>query len=272
MKTKFALLANVAAVSIAAFDNNNGWKTDESGNLVKDGDGNPVYINSEGAEQSVRGDTISRLNGEAKSHRERAETAEATLKEFEGLDAKQAREAIEKVKKIGDKELIDAGKVDEVRSEMKSTYEGQIQERDKELESLRGKVDAMTLDTKFNGSEFVRDNIAVPQDMFEATFRNRFKVENGDVVPLDTNGQPLYSKKNLGEVASFDEALELMVEGHKHKDTILKAPEHRGSGGAGGGERGTGRVIRRADFDAMDEGKRGQVAAQQAKGEVQIVD
>lgn len=54
-------------------------KLDENGHVVVS-DGKPVYVNDEGKDIAfdVSGTvaTIARLNGEAKSHRERAETAE----------------------------------------------------------------------------------------------------------------------------------------------------------------------------------------------------
>ena len=73
-------------------------KLDENGHVVVS-DGKPVYINDEGKEIAfdVAGTvaTISRLNGEAKSHRERAETAEGALKAFEGIqDPKAALQSL----------------------------------------------------------------------------------------------------------------------------------------------------------------------------------
>lgn len=79
-------------------------KLDENGHVVVS-DGKPVYINDEGKEIAfdVAGTvaTISRLNGEAKSHRERAETAEGALKAFEGIqDPKAALQALETIKNL----------------------------------------------------------------------------------------------------------------------------------------------------------------------------
>ncbi len=102
--TALTALAAIAARPIA-FDNKNGWKVDADGNLEKDDKGNPIYIANDGKEQSVLGDTISRLNGEAKSHREAKEAAEAKLVKYKDIDPVKAAEAMETLKKIGQKML-----------------------------------------------------------------------------------------------------------------------------------------------------------------------
>ena len=64
-------------------------KLDENGHVVVQ-DGKPVYVHDDGKEvafdalQTVA--TITRLNGEAKTHREAKEQFEAQAKAFEGLD------------------------------------------------------------------------------------------------------------------------------------------------------------------------------------------
>ncbi|MFH7191473.1 hypothetical protein ACHWGL_31730, partial [Klebsiella pneumoniae] len=57
-----------------------------------------------------------RLNGEAKSHRERAEKAEGVAKAFEGIaDAEAARNALETVKNLSAGDLVKAEKVEEIK-------------------------------------------------------------------------------------------------------------------------------------------------------------
>ncbi len=72
--------------------------------VYEDEDGKPVAFDAPGTR-----DTIRRLNGEAKSHREAKEAAEAKIKEFEGLDVKAARDAIDKLSKIDAKKLVESG-------------------------------------------------------------------------------------------------------------------------------------------------------------------
>ena len=98
MKTMLATTALISAP--VAFENKNGWKVDDDGKLVVDDKGNPIYIGSDGKEQSVLGDTISRLNGEAKSHREAKEAA-VRLKKFVTKSAKVSpRKSLKKIKRL----------------------------------------------------------------------------------------------------------------------------------------------------------------------------
>ena len=109
--------------------------------------------------------------------------------------------------------------------------------------------------------------------MFQATFAKNFKVENGKVVPYDQTGNKVYSKKNMGEVAGVDEALEIMVDAYPYKDSILKADDQSGSGNeGGGGGRGSGRTIKLADFNKLSPAQQSETAALAGKGEVNIVD
>lgn len=270
-----ALLASTAMLALtAAYDNTAGWKKGEDGALVLDDSGNPIYVSADGRELSVEHGTIGRLNNESKGHRERAEAAERELKKFEGIDdPAKAREAMQTVKDLKDGDLINKGKLDEVKAEITRQYEGQLSEKDQTINGLSGKVNNMLLDGAFKSSEFIRDNIAVPADFVQAAFKDRFKIEDDKLVPYGSDGQPLYSKKRAGETADFEEALTQFVESHPQRDMILKAPDARGTGNTGGGgNRSGGRIVKRSDFDAMPPHQQQEVAAKAGTGEMQIVD
>ena len=252
------------------------WKLDGD-TLAKDDAGNPIWIADGGSEMSVKGDTISRLNGEAATHRKRAETAEVSLAKFEGIkDPEAAKKALETVSKLDQKQLIDAGKVDEVRAEITKQYEQKLSEKDQALEQSNQRINNMQLDTAFNSSEFARERLAVPVEMVRATFGDRFKIEDGKIVAYGADGNPVYSKKHVGEPADFDEALELIVGNYKHKDTILKAPDAGGTGGnGGGGARGRGRTITKADFQEIaqsDPVKAQEISGKVGSGEMTMID
>lgn len=278
MTKRNILLASTARnVLVAAFDGSKaGWKMDGD-KLALDASGNPIYVKEDGSEQTIQADTISRLNGEAKNHRERAERAETSLKKYEVngklIDPEQASKALETVGKLDAKQLIDAGEVDKVREEVAKGYTGQITERDNTIASLNDRVNAMTLDREFMHADFIDKNVAVPRDMFVNTFKDRFKVEDGKVVPYGPDGNKIYSKKNMGEVASVNEAFEILVEQYPHKDAILKAPDQRGSGnGGGGGNRGGGNTIKRSTFEGLSPQEKAAYGAKFQTGEVQLVD
>ena len=112
LRTALMTTAALKLATAAAIENKSGWKMDGD-KIAVDGDGNPIFINAAGQEQSVKGDTITNLNAEAKQHRVAKEAAEAELKKYEvngkRIDPEVATKAIDTVSKIDAKKLIDAG-------------------------------------------------------------------------------------------------------------------------------------------------------------------
>lgn len=217
-------------------------KLDENGHVVVQ-DGKPVYVHDDGKEvafdapQTVA--TITRLNGEAKTHREAKEQFEAQVKAFEGLDPVKVKEALGIVQNLDAKKLVDAGEVDKVKAEitdaLKKTYEPQIQQLTTERDAVQQQLHSELIGGGFARSKYIQDNIAVPVDMVQAQFGKSFKIEEGKVVAYGTDGQKIYSRSRPGEAADFDEALESLVGGYPHKDSILKGSQSQGGGFQGGG-------------------------------------
>lgn len=250
-----------------------GWKLDEAGKIVVDDDGNPVFLNAAGAEMSLGTDAITRLNAENKTLRERAEGVEGKLKNFEGLDAGKAREALDKLSKIDQSKLIDVGKVDEVRNEVAKNYEAKLSDAQKALDETTGKLSKLVLNNAFASSQYVKDSLAIPTDIAQSFFGSRFKVVDDKIVPIAPDGSDLYSTKRAGEVATFDEAISQFVETYPNRDSILKSGQGGGSGNNGnGGNQGGGRVVRRSDFNGMDPNKQAATALAASKGELKLVD
>ena len=266
----------MSSVSITALlyagDNSPKWKTDDDGNVVLN-DGNPVYVDAQGREMIVDQSTIGRLNNEAKQHREAKQAAEEALKKFEGIDPEKARNALDKIEKIDQKDLIESGQVEKLKNEITSQFTEQMNEKDNKIEELQGSLAKLHIESVFKGSEFVRDNISVPIDMFEATFSKNFKYEDGEVAAYDSSGNRLMSRKKVGELASPDEALELLVEAHPHKDTILKADAGSGSGSDGkGGFRGGSSKMSRNEFDKLSPVEQAGIAAKVREGEIVLTE
>lgn len=248
------------------------WKLDADGK-IEVSNGNPVWIKDDNSEAVIEGNTISRLNGEAKTNRERAEKAETALKAFEGLDAAKSREALEMLSKVDQKKLVDAGEIDRVRDEISKGYTAQIGERDGKLSDLQNRLDKMMLDNAFASSDFVRNRVAVPPEMFRSFFGNNFKIEDGKIIAYDSTGNKIFSDKRMGELADVDEAFEKLVSNYAHKDSILKAANQSGTGNAGGGgSRGGLRSMNRADFDNLSPSKKAEAAGLMRKGELTIND
>ncbi|EHU1527872.1 hypothetical protein J671_3606 [Acinetobacter sp. 1130196] len=210
-----------------------------------DAGGLPIYVHDDGKEvgfdaaQAVG--KISSLNAEAKTHREAKEAAEKSLKVFEGLDPEKAKAALETMANLDAKKLVDAGEIEKVKAELtealKKSYEPQIQQLTQERDSVQAQLHKELIGGGFARSKFIQEKIAVPADMIQATFGNNFKIEDGKVVAYGVDGQKIYSRTKHGEVADFDEALETLVGGYQHKDSILKGNQSTGGGygGQGGG-------------------------------------
>ena len=248
------------------------WKLDENNNIVLK-DGNPVYVDANGLEKTVAVDTIAKLNNEAKEHRIAKEEAQAKLKAFEGIDAEKARAALETVAKLDANKLIDTGEVDKLKAQITQQFQNQLTDKDNAFNELKSKFDNMIIDNAFSNSDFIRNNVAVPVDMFEAKFRNNFKVENGEVIPYGYDGSRLMSKERGGEYATVEEAMQLLAESHPQKDVILKANVGTGSGaGNGGGAVGGGRYMKRSEFEKLSPVQKAEYASKMRKGEIQLTD
>lgn len=274
IKTHTLLAASaVIALRFTAFDNGK-WKVDDAGNLMKDSNGNPVFVNTGGGEQSVDGGTISRLNGEAMNHRQRAETAETKLKAFEGIDPAAAKTALETVGKLSEKQLIDAGEVDKVRGEVGKQWQDKVTALETDNTGLRNKLNSTTINNAFATSAFARDKLAIPLDLAQSHFGNRFKIEGDKITATDFNGNTVMSAKRMGEAAEFDEALEIIISNYAGKDSILKGNNHAGTGNGGGGgnPNPSMKTVRRGQYDAMPAHEQARVGQQVAKGEMRVVD
>ncbi|AYM76910.1 hypothetical protein D9M09_14705 [Janthinobacterium agaricidamnosum] len=246
------------------------FKYDANGNIAMDADKKPIFINTDGAEAPFDADatvaTIGRLNGEAKAHRIAKETAEAALKPFKDAgieDAAAAAQAITLAKNIKDGDLVTAGKVQEIKDAATRTAQEQVanatraaEEKQRALteqnEKLTQNLNNHIIGGSFASSKFISEKLAIPADIAQKVFGDRFKVDNGKLVPMGPDGNPIFSATRHGEHADFEEALQVMVGQYANKDMILKGSGASGGGAQGGGAGGTGgKSITRAQFDAM---------------------
>lgn len=260
-------------------------KLDDKGAVVVQDD-KPVYEADDG--KTVAFDypatlaTITRLNGEAKGHREAKEAAEARLKAFEGIeDPTKALKALEIVKNLDDKKLIEAGEVDRVRQEAKAAYDEQIKAIEKRYQPIIGERDKFKSDLQqqilgnaFSRSKFITDKLAVPADIIQSRFGHSFTIEEGNkIVGLDAKGERIFSRARPGEVAEFDEALEALVEDYPYRDSILKGTGASGTGSSGASRtQGGKRVVTRDAFNALDAAEQAATARAAAAKEIVIVD
>jgi hypothetical protein len=249
-------------------------KLDDKGAVVLQ-DGKPVYVLDDGREvaHDAAGTvaTISRLNNEARTHREAKEAAEAALKPFRDAgieDAAAAAAAMQTVANIKTGELTTAAKVQEIKDAATRTANEAVavatraaEEKQRVLseqnQQLTSDLNNHIIGGSFSGSKFIAEKLAIPAEMAQTFFGSRFKVDGGKLVPMDQNGQPIFSATNHGNYADFDEAIQVMVGGYANKDMILKGSGASGGGAQGGAAGASGsKAIPRAQFDTMSQGDR----------------
>lgn len=226
-------------------------KRDAAGNVVVVDD-KPVYLQDDGKE--VPFDVVGTIqaikdrNAEVVSWRTKAKESEEALAKFVDLDPAAARDALDKLSKIDQKKLIDAGQVDVVREEVRKNYETKLADETKKREAIETRFKGTQLAAAFSGSEWLAKNTKVPRDMLRSFFGNRFEVDlDGKIQGLDESGKPLFSISNPGAVAGFDEAIQLMIERYPAKNDILSSSQGSGGGSpSGGGGGGSGQMHREA--------------------------
>lgn len=231
-------------------------KLDENGNVVVQ-DNKPVYVHEDGKEvafdASATVQTISRLNSEAKSHRERAEAAEKIVKSFEGIEDPQAAiKALNTVSNLDMKKLVDAGEVEKVKAEISKVFEAKLNDATAKTQTLEQQLYAEKIGGSFARSKLIAEKLAIPSDLVQAKFGQAFKIEDGKVVAYDSTGNKIFSRSRPGELADFDEAIESLIDQYPHKDSILKASGATGSGASGGTQQTHGKpTMTRNQFNAL---------------------
>lgn len=262
------------------------FKKDADGKLVTqevNGQLLPVFVHPDGREAPFDGDstvaTISRLNGEAKTHREAKEAAETALKPFKDAgitDVAAAVKALNTVKNLDEKNLIAAGDRDKAVSEAVKSVEEKYAPIVKKAADLEGQLNSHLIGGAFAGSKFIAEKFAAQGpagvEIARALFGNRFKVEDGKLAAYDANGQKIFSRTRHGEPADAEEAIELMVDAYPHKASLLKGSGGSGSGAQGGGGGGGKKSYTRAQFDALSPSERMAVSQAVGKGEAALTD
>jgi len=242
-------------------------KLDENGNAVL-ADGKPVYIHPDGkeapfdAEAAVR--RITNLTEEKDRHYSNVEKLKEKIAAFEGIeDPEKAKKALETLKNLDDKKLIDAGEVDALKRQMAEVFEQERaqltqqleQERSEaqeKLESSAQRIRRLMIDSQFSKSPWFsgeQPKTILPPDIAAEHFGKFFKVEEDSVVGY-LNGNKILSRERVGEPAGFEEALSVIIDGYPMKDRILRE-SGGGSGSAGNTGAGSGNSISRASFDQM---------------------
>jgi hypothetical protein len=233
-------------------------KMSEDGNAVLQ-DGKPVYVHEDGKEIAFDApatvQSLTRTLEESKKYKQRAQTAEDRLVAFEGIeDPAKAKDALRTVANLKDKQLVEAGDVERVKSEVAKVYEEKLTAAEKRASDLQQTLNDETIGGAFARSKFIADRVAIPSDFLQARFKDNVVRQDGKIVVKDFNGNVLYSRASPGDPAPFDEGMEMLIGMSPQKDHILKGTGHKGdgaSGSNGGGANAGGKVMPRSIFDAL---------------------
>jgi hypothetical protein len=205
----------------------------ENGNAVLQ-DGKPVYVKDDGTEIALDAaqvfSTLTARNAEAKQWRERFEAADTTAKLFEGLDAEAARKALHTVSQLDAKQLLDAGKVAERDAAMAKSYEAKVAASEERAAKIETAFKREVIGGAFARSKIISEKLIIPADIAETFFGKHFEISDEKLVAKDMAGNPIYSKSNPGAPATFDEALEIIIDAYPNKDKILLGVGSNGGG------------------------------------------
>ena len=245
------------------------WKTQEVeiegakvALVVIDQAGNPIFIDEKGMET---GQDVVRLraqitdaNKEAADRRGEIKVLNETLAKFADLDPEVARTAIATVGNLKEEANLAAGKIEQIKQTavaevnkawetkygiLEADYKTKVADYDGKIGSQDKTIRNLMVRGAFEGSQFIKDAVAenyfpeVLYTMFGTQFEVRPEENGGDplVVAKGFNGEEIYSPANPRQLATPEEAIEVLVRSHPHSTKILKGSQASGSGSQGGG-------------------------------------
>lgn len=215
-------------------------KVDEKGAAVLE-NGIPVWTTDDGKDiaydvPKLLADMVA-TRKEAEDRRKKAQTLEDSLKAFEGIEVEKAREALKVVQNLSDKKMIDAGEAEKLRQQVADTFQKKLEEKDSVIKSKDLAIRNHIINQALLTSKFITEKTILPPPIALEHFGKYFDVvdNNGtlQVVAKGANGVPINSPKNPMEVATPDEALEVIIEASPFKNQILKASQTTGGGSPG---------------------------------------
>lgn len=238
-------------------------KLDKDGHAVLQ-DGMPVYQYEDGTEQPLDAaatvknfeNKISNLIEEKDRHFNDKKKAEEKIKAYGKIDPESAQKHFKLVKQLEGKQLVDehgleqyqrqwteevTASINEERETERKQWDAEKEEYNTNLKNLNDIVYDLAVTNQFsNHPYFSGDNPKTfyKPDHAAKIFGDKFKVDIGKdrrvkVFAVDADGKTMLSKKNHGEPASFNEAVELIVQSEAEHHDIFRATNRRGPGVGG---------------------------------------
>lgn len=237
-------------------------KVDEKGVVALE-NGLPIYEYEDGSSSPFDADaTLTGLNGRIKNleeeknrHAEDKIKLKAQLEKFKGIDPVKATEHAKLVKALEDKQLIDAQGVEAIKKDWSVAMKNSFEEEKKAIidafnqkeitwEKAKADYEALVFDlsvaNKFATSEYFsgkEPKTGMPPEYAKKVFGDQFEMKIDGrklkIIAKDANGREIYSKKNHGELADFDEAIAQIVDEQNKKYNILNPGKQGGPRTAG---------------------------------------
>jgi hypothetical protein len=240
-------------------------KLDDKGNATLTETGHIVFQDTDGKDLPVDVPglyaKVEELNAESARHRKQRNELRDKYKILETIEdlpkwKADAEKALTTVKNLKDKELVDAGKIEQIKSEtiaakdteiaqIKTEFTTALVAKDEALLVAGRQIRDLTIGSQFRTHPYFIGTAQQPPktfllpDIAESRFGSHFKLEAGKngasaVVGYDAKGNQIYSRKRPGELADFDEAIVRIIDEYPQKDEIMRGGKG-GSGGEGGG-------------------------------------
>lgn len=161
------------------------------------------------------------------------------LDSFKGVDVKEYQRLSELAKKIDEKQLVDAGKVDEVVttriSSMKTEHEGVVKDMSTKLEVANRQLESLLIDSAVRVKALESGVIPTAVDDVMLRAKTTFKIIDGQAIP-HADGKPVYGKDGVNPM-SVDEWMTSLSKTAPH---LFGSTQGGGAGGSRPGNRGTG--------------------------------
>jgi hypothetical protein len=219
-------------------------------------DGMPVCVHEDGKEfvhdidASVR--KIENLTQEKIRVHQKKDELQSKLNEYADIDIESAREALEKVRNIKDKRLLDDQGVKALKTELKASFEESqkqlVESHQAEIAKYKegrqrdqGIIFNLMVENEFAKSDYFagekRKTIYPPNDAAKI-FGDHFKVGIDDDtgkprVTAELDEVTIMSRENHGEPAGFHEAIGIIIDKHPYKETILRTKAGSGPDASG---------------------------------------
>ena len=212
----------------------------------------------EGVDQSVASlyekqeDGKFRLNVEGAVPREKLDEFRNTnielLKKvdaFKGVDVKKYSELLALEKRVTDKELVDAGKVDEVVqgriSQMKTEHEGVVGQLNEQLGIANRQLESLLIDSAVRVKALESGVLPTAVDDVMLRAKTAFKIVDGRAVP-HSDGKVVYGKDGVNPM-SVEEWIGSLAKNAPHLFGSTQGGGASGSRTGGGGRPGAGQKL-----------------------------